>query len=612
MAKKPIEFTFDKPKTWAELFGFGPQVQKQAEVIADQQKNALIDLYPQDYVDQQLSRENQQIEWAREDQLNDERLAAEERARISRENLYGQPSANPIDRARSVTVEAGSTPSGAPVGFETVSDTGPILRRVPEPPKNVGPLLSSAMTSMPDIGPILTTREEALAQPVPVDSQTTNSVTAGPGTDFFPDAPAAPEQKKGIRDTILETLGFSTPQEKQAFAMGMIASGGASLSAAAEGYNGWGSLGKGLQGFGAGYSNALSTAIDGDAKKAAIDASRQKQIKDAKADVYNQRMAQIIANGQNGNFGMTAEALNELAQMAIAAGDGDTARKALEYAQQVQQAAAKEGQIYNPQTGQFELAPGYAGGQYQVEQAKSAGRESGELPFRTTTDLTELDRVNAERSRNGLPPVSAEVWIRQSQSTKSAKPTGDDTFDSKGGEIQAKSFDEARVAGLQAKSKIETINKLQGALGNVQGGALTGMQQFASNYGIKLGDNASQLEYAQALINQIVPGQRPAGSGAMSDADLELFKRSVPALMNTPEGNRLIIETMRGIANYEAQIGQIAGRALAGEITRSEANRLMNEVHNPIETFRSAQGTSTGVKVGGSVMTNNGKVYIRR
>lgn len=609
MAKKPIEFIFDKPKTWRELLGFGPDVQKQAEIVADNERNALIDLYPQDYVDQQLSRENQQIEWAREDQLNDERLAAEERARISRENLYGQPSANPIGRARSVTVEAGSTPSGAPVGFETVSDTGPILRRVPEPPKNVGPLLSSAMTSMPEIGPVPMTREEALAQSRPVDSATTNSVTAGPGADYFPDAPAAPEQKKGIRDTILETLGFSTPEAKQAFAMGLIASGGASLSAAAEGYNGWGSTGKGLQAFGTGYKDSITTAIDGDAKRAAIDASRQKQIKDAKADVYNQRMAQIIANGQNGNFGMTAQALNELAQMAIAAGDGDTARKALEYAQQVQQAAAKEGQIYNPQSSQFELAPGYAGGQYQVEQAKSAGRESGELPFRTTTDLTELDRVNAERSRNGLPPVSAETWIKQAQDAKSV--TGN-AFGEAADKALVKSFDDARVAGLQAKSKIETINKLQGALSNVQGGALTGMQQFASNYGIKLGDNASQLEYAQALINQIVPGQRPAGSGAMSDADLELFKRSVPALMNTPEGNRLIIETMRGIAEYEAKIGEISGRALTRQISPEEANRLMNEVHNPIETFRSAQGTSTGVKVGGSVMSNNGKVYIRR
>ena len=75
----------------------------------------------------------------------------------------------------------------------------------------------------------------------------------------------------------------------------------------------------------------------------------------------------------------------------------------------------------------------------------------------------------------------------------------------------------------------------------------------------------------------MVPERRPAGSGPMSDADLELFKKSLPSLINTPDGNRLIIATLRGVAEYDRQGAEIVQKYRNKEISEAEAfQQLLN------------------------------------
>jgi flagellar protein FlgJ len=73
----------------------------------------------------------------------------------------------------------------------------------------------------------------------------------------------------------------------------------------------------------------------------------------------------------------------------------------------------------------------------------------------------------------------------------------------------------------------------------------------------------------------------------MSDRDIELFKASLPRLINTPEGNRQILEAMRGIVEYDIKAGQIARDALNGRIKQDEAEKRLNDLRNPLESFRS-------------------------
>lgn len=137
-------------------------------------------------------------------------------------------------------------------------------------------------------------------------------------------------------------------------------------------------------------------------------------------------------------------------------------------------------------------------------------------------------------------------------------------------ELDAKTLVDVAATGMQAQRSIGQINRLETLLEGVPTGALGALKVAAGNFGIPT-EGLDDLQAAQALINSLVPQQRPAGSGPMSDADLELFKQSLPRIINSPNGNQIILETMRGIAAYDAAGAEIVQRYRNGEITQAQA-----------------------------------------
>ena len=111
------------------------------------------------------------------------------------------------------------------------------------------------------------------------------------------------------------------------------------------------------------------------------------------------------------------------------------------------------------------------------------------------------------------------------------------------------------------------------------------VKEFAGNFGIQT-DGLDDIQAANALISALVPAQRPPGSGPMSDADLELFKRSLPRIINSPGGNQIIINTMRGLAEYDAEGGRIVQRLRKREITQAQAFELLNNRADPFAAFK--------------------------
>jgi flagellar protein FlgJ len=75
----------------------------------------------------------------------------------------------------------------------------------------------------------------------------------------------------------------------------------------------------------------------------------------------------------------------------------------------------------------------------------------------------------------------------------------------------------------------------------------------------------------------------------MSDADLALFKQSLPRLINQPGGNATILATMKAIAQYDAEGAGIVQQVRAGKITRDQAFQLLMDRRNPLAEF-SASG----------------------
>ena len=161
---------------------------------------------------------------------------------------------------------------------------------------------------------------------------------------------------------------------------------------------------------------------------------------------------------------------------------------------------------------------------------------------------------------------------------------GETEFQKVTGRQRAETAQEIVVQGASAQRNLGTIQTLEKALIAAPSGAAGSLANIAANIGIKL-EGSSDIELANALISQLVPQQRPPGSGVMSDADLALFKQSLPRLINSPKGNAKIISTMKAIANYDVARASIAQDIQDGVITHREGSEKYRDLGNPLGDF---------------------------
>jgi len=145
-------------------------------------------------------------------------------------------------------------------------------------------------------------------------------------------------------------------------------------------------------------------------------------------------------------------------------------------------------------------------------------------------------------------------------------------------------------AGRNAASNNMRLGKLQELLASAPQGAAGTMVQIAGQFGIPM-DGLDEVQAAQAIINQMVPGQRPPGSGTMSDADLALFKQSLPSIANQPGGNQLILETAKAVNEYTIAQAQIAQKVANRELTPAEGATLQAQIPNPLAGFQGGNGS---------------------
>lgn len=162
--------------------------------------------------------------------------------------------------------------------------------------------------------------------------------------------------------------------------------------------------------------------------------------------------------------------------------------------------------------------------------------------------------------------------------------TPDGAFYEKLGEEDAKNYSAVLATAPQVGRIAAQIGQLEQTLAAIPTGSRAAIQSRAGEWGINT-EGLDDIQAAQALINSMVPAQRPPGSGPMSDADLALFKQSLPRLINAPGGNQQIIGTMRAINEYDQQIVGIATQVANGEMTPAQGRSAMSEVANPLANF---------------------------
>jgi hypothetical protein len=157
-------------------------------------------------------------------------------------------------------------------------------------------------------------------------------------------------------------------------------------------------------------------------------------------------------------------------------------------------------------------------------------------------------------------------------------------FEKKAQESQAEAFSEIQKSGTTAARSARDITRLGNILDKVGTGGTAAFKQIAGNFGIKT-EGLDNIQAAQAIINKLVPQQRPPGSGTMSDADLALYKESLPRLINQPGANKEIVRSMKDINDYLVKEGKIASDVLDGKLTPAQGRQKLMELGNPIQDF---------------------------
>lgn len=167
-------------------------------------------------------------------------------------------------------------------------------------------------------------------------------------------------------------------------------------------------------------------------------------------------------------------------------------------------------------------------------------------------------------------------------------------------------------AGMAAMRNQPRIDQLDALLQSNPTGGLANFKVAAGEWGVNT-EGLDDLQVAQSIINTMVPEQRQPGSGPMSDSDLALFKQSLPRIINQPGGNRMIIDTLRAIAEYDAEGARIIQRGRNNELSRAEMFQLLQERENPLaglvapSSDRAKQTESDWSDVGGVKIRRKGE-----
>jgi hypothetical protein len=202
-----------------------------------------------------------------------------------------------------------------------------------------------------------------------------------------------------------------------------------------------------------------------------------------------------------------------------------------------------------------------------------------------------------ERAGYGIPKDQPAYKTRSGEikfgpaGTKITNNVGDaeNSFAKEAGKVTANRFNDLVADGQKSKqmmSDMNTLLDLGKGIGTGKGAQLKAvLGPYANSAGINV-DGLSDIQAYEAIVNRVAPSLRVAGSGAQSDYELKNFLKSIPSLGNTQEGNELATAVMTGLTQNKVQAAEISSRALAGEITRADAEKQLRDLPDPMQPYK--------------------------
>jgi hypothetical protein len=168
------------------------------------------------------------------------------------------------------------------------------------------------------------------------------------------------------------------------------------------------------------------------------------------------------------------------------------------------------------------------------------------------------------------------------------------SFDTKAGQLQADRYNDMVKSGADAKNMVSDLTALKDLGSRITTGKTAEFQAaigpYAEALGIKI-DGLDDMQTYKAIISKLAPQMRVPGSGATSDFEMRTFLEALPGLGKTPGGNELISTTLEAIAQHKVTASEIASKALNKEITRSDAEKQLRELPDPLTLWKKNKGT---------------------
>lgn len=263
-----------------------------------------------------------------------------------------------------------------------------------------------------------------------------------------------------------------------------------------------------------------------------------------------------------------------------------------------------DGKLVNPLTGEVI----YAGDQKSSNATVQYLRDNGSESLATLVEAGEMTgmdamRMHQDKAKNstfrtltqeevadlGLDPAKA---YQVDTGTKKVSQIGgngvtvntnltdtvDEAFSKEMGKQFATQMSELSEDGRKAQADLAQVEVMTQLLDGVGGTADAWKAWAQDTFNVSIA--GGKVEALQAALNQLIPANAPPG--VMSDGDIALLKSSFPQLVNSPEGNAIIADTMRGLTQYRIDQARIANALMTGQISKNQAVQMLGNMPDPL------------------------------
>jgi GH24 family phage-related lysozyme (muramidase) len=209
-----------------------------------------------------------------------------------------------------------------------------------------------------------------------------------------------------------------------------------------------------------------------------------------------------------------------------------------------------------------------------------------------TPDIKEYNLYVKQAQEAGETPESFTNWTRankKSGATTIGNIGGqaiEPEFNKTTGKAIGERFDAISKEGDTARSDLAMVDQLRSLGGAINFKTMPALRGELAKYGVKIGDDVGEIQAYNSIIDKLTPAQRIPGAGASSDLDVKMFKSALPQLINTPEGNGLIMEVMQAMGEDKIARAVIAERAQTGEITPAQAINELRAMPSPLASYK--------------------------